>query len=43
MCLGGAVCRLGVILEYLLSGVFPFGVSGCECSVCVVEACLSML
>ena len=37
---GGVVCRPGAVLESVVSGVFPWVVSGGECCVLLVEVCV---
>ena len=42
MLVGGVVCHPGAVLESVVSGVFPWVVSGCECCVllvCVFPSC----
>ncbi len=40
MLVGGAVCHPGVMLESVVSGVFPWVVSVCECCVLLLEVCV---
>ena len=41
MLVGGVVCHPGVVLESVVSGVFPWVVSACECCVLLLEVCVS--
>ena len=43
MLVGGVVCLPGAVLESVVSGVLPWGVSGCECCVLLLEVCVSKL
>ena len=43
MLVGGVVCHPGAVLESVVSGVFPWVVSGCECCVLLVEVCVCKL
>ena len=43
MLVGGVVCHYGAVLESVVSGVFPWVVSGGECCVLVLEVCVCML
>ena len=43
MLVGGVVCHPGAALESVLSGVFPWVVSGCECCVLLLEVCVCKL
>ena len=43
MLVGGVVCHPGAVLESVVSGVFPWVVSVCECCVLLLEACVSKL
>ena len=43
MLVGGVVCRPGLVLESVVSGVFPLVVSGCECCVLLLEVCVCKL
>ena len=40
---GGVVCHPGAVLESVVSGVFPWVVSGCECCVLLLEVCVCKL
>ena len=37
---GGVMCHPGAVLESVVSGVFPWVVSGCECCVLLLEVCV---
>ena len=37
---GGVVCHAGAVLESVVSGVFPWVVSECECCVLLLEVCV---
>ncbi len=39
MLVGGVVCHPGAVLESVVSGVFPWVVSGGECCVLLLEVC----
>ena len=43
MLVGGVVCPPGAVLESVVSGVFPWVVSGCECCVLLLEVCVCKL
>ena len=43
MLVGGVVCHPGAVLESVVSGVFPWVVSGCECCVLLLEVCVCKL
>ena len=43
MLVGGVVCHSGLVLESVVSGVFPWVVSGCECCVLLLEVCVCKL
>ena len=43
MLVGGVVCHPGAVLESVVSGVFPWVVSGCECCVLLLEGGVCML
>ena len=43
MLVGGVVCHSGLVLESVVSVVFPWGVSGCECCVLLLEVCVCKL
>ena len=43
MVVGGVVCRPGAVLESVVSGVFPWVVSGSECCDLLVEVCVCRL
>ena len=40
MLVGGVVCHPGAVLESVVSGVFLWVVSGSECCVLLLEACV---
>ena len=43
MLVGGVVCHPGAVLESVVSGVFPWVVSGGECCVLLLEVCVCKL
>ena len=43
MVVGGVVCCPGAVLESVVSGVFPWAVSECECCVLLLEVCVCKL
>ena len=43
MLVGGVVCHPGAVLESVVSGVFPWEVSGGEVCVLLLSVCLSKL
>ena len=43
MLVGGVVCDPGAVLESVVSGVFPWVVSECECCVLLLEMCVCKL
>ena len=43
MRVGGVGCHPGAVLESVVSGVFPWVVSECECCVLVLEVCVCKL
>ena len=43
MRVGGVGCHPGAVLESVVSGVFPWMVSGCECGVLLLEVCVCRL
>ena len=43
MLVGGVVCHPGAVLESVVSGVFPWVVSECECCVLLLEVCVCKL
>ena len=43
MLVGGVVCHRGAVLESVVSGVFPWVVSVCECCVLLLEVCVCKL
>ena len=43
MLVGGVVCQHGVVLESVVSGVFPWVVSASECCVLLLEVCVGKL
>ena len=43
MLVGGVVCHPGAVLESVVSGVFPWVVSECECCVLLLEVCVRKL
>ena len=43
MLVGGDVCHPGAVLESVVSGVFPWVVSGSECCVLLLEVCVCRL
>ena len=43
MLVGGVVCHPGAVLESVVSGVFPWVVSVCECCVLLLEVCVCKL
>ena len=40
---GGVVCLPGAVLESVVSGVFPWVLSDCECCVLLLEVCVCKL
>ena len=43
MLVGDVVCHHGAILESVVSGVFPWVVSGSECGVLLLDVCVCRL
>ena len=43
MLVGGVVCHSGLVLESVVSGVFPWVVSESECCVLLLEVCVCKL
>ena len=43
MLVGGVVCLPGAVLESVMSGMFPWVVSECECCVLLLEVCVGKL